>query len=161
MYRYAVVKKQGVLRRALEASKAALVEAASLDDALPEDPFGVSAWAAKAKAAAAEDGGGGGGGGGGNSFGLDQTHEDTAVGGSGPLRTASLDMSSLAKALSPTRSTSRSGGENGDDDADEGDGSIRLADVAAAAAGLARMYGSLGAGSEENAALFGGMAAER
>lgn len=166
-----LVRKQGVLRRALEASKAALEEAASLDAALPEDPFGVSTGAAKAKGAAEGSRGGrdddGGGGGGGNGFGVDQNHEDTAVGGSGagssPLRTPSLDMSSLAKALSPAR---RGGGSGRGDGAAEGEeeeeegGTMRRADVAAAASGLARMYGALGAGTEELAAFYGGMAEE-
>ena len=155
--RETLMKKHALLRRALETAKAALEEAASLDEALPEDPFGVSAGAAKARAAETEGAGAGDA----------NDHEDTAVCGSGPgggdgsspLRTSSLDMSSLAKALSPARSGGDSRDGRGDGDMEDSSG--RYADVTAAAAGLARMYGALGAGVEEHAAFFRGMAGER
>ena len=174
-----LVKKQGVLRHALEMARATLEEAAAAargDDALPEDPFGVAAGADKkitatamaTTTAGAEAEAGPGGGGGGNgaaaaaaaaaAFGGGDSHEDTAVGGFGsgsmPFRTSSLDLSSLAKALSPTQ---RSGGGGGGDvrgnnasgtveegaveEEEDGGGAFRLADVLAAAAGLACMYG--------------------
>jgi hypothetical protein len=175
--------------------------AAPLDETLPEDPFGTAAGAAKAKAAvaaaaaagddaAAETGGGGGGDGDSlarqSSFGVDTTHEDTAVGGasgggggaggssSSHFRTSSasaLDMSALAKSLSPTRSGDGAGvgglfshpageGESDGVGADEGhgEGADRTAMVLSAAAGLARMYRALGGAMEQTAVGYGAMA---
>ena len=76
-------------------------------------------------------------------------HDDTAVrgaGSSGPERTSSLDMSTLARALSP----GKGGGEDDEDDEDDEDREAGedARDLMVAAAGLARMYGALGEDGE-------------
>ena len=157
-----LVRKRGVLRRAMETSRAALEEAASLDDALPEDPFGTAYGAGRKRHAgdAATRGGD-----------LEKDidaaarHEDTAVGGGhgngtgtgslSPHRSSSMDMSRLAAALSPS-SAARENSDAGREEEEET--KERGADLAAAAAGLARMYAALGVGFEDEVAFYGAMA---
>ena len=160
-----LVRKRGVLRRAMETSRAALEEAASLDDALPEDPFGTASGAAgRGKTTGDADGDGDGDG----DVDAAARHEDTAVGGGNgngngngtgtgglsPHRTSSMDMSRLAAALSPSRATR----ETADAGREDEETNERGADLAAAAAGLARMYAALGVGFEDEVAFYGAMA---
>ena len=158
-----LVRKRGVLRRAMETSRAALEEAASLDDALPEDPFGTAYGAGRKKrretrdarrdgdidaAARHEDTAVGGGNGNGNGNG-------TGTGGLSPHRTSSMDMSRLAAALSPSRAARETADAGREEDEETNE---RGADLAAAAAGLARMYAALGVGFEDEVAFYGAMA---
>ena len=132
-----LLKKRDVIRGAVDAATAALESfPRGGDGSFPEDPFGNS-----------RDAGTRG-----------EGHDDTAVrgaGSSGPERTSSLDMSTLARALSP----GKGGGEDDEDDEDDEDreaGEGR-ADLMAAAAGLARMYGALGEDGEALASHYRGL----
>ena len=157
-----LVRKRGVLRRAMETSRAALEEAASLDDALPEDPFGTASGAAgRGKTTGDADGDGDG------DVDAAARHDDTAVGGGNgngngngtgglsPHRTSSMDMSRLAAALSPSRTARETADAGREEDEETNE---RGADLAAAAAGLARMYAALGVGFEDEVAFYGAMA---
>jgi hypothetical protein len=135
-----LTKKADVVRRAMVSALAAIESSrvAADDEKLPEDPFGVEEKRARASA------GGGSG-------------EDVAVGAGGassPCRTSSIDVSALARALSPK---SEGPGARGAD-ADERDGDDEgRADVFAAAAGLARMYGASGGDGETHAGFYRGV----
>ena len=144
----------------METSRAALEEAASLDDALPEDPFGTASGAAgRGKTTGDADADG--------DVDAAARHEDTAVGGGNgsgngngtgglsPHRTSSMDMSRLAAALSPSRATRETADAGREEDEETNE---RGADLAAAAAGLARMYAALGVGFEDEVAFYGAMA---
>ena len=178
--RDALLKKRGTFRRvALEARRALEEEAARersmdgsrTDDALPEDPFGTARASAEKKKKEAR-------------LGTDanarthedESHDDVAVGGprrgaevngaeangSGvrPAETcaSSLDVSALAEALSPSKSEigSASNGllkrPNADDARDDARGPS--SEIAAAAAGLRRMYAALGGEANDAEAGF-------
>lgn len=127
-----LLKKRDVIRGAVDAATAALESFPRGDDgSFPEDPFGTSRDAGTSSR---------------------EGHDDTAVRGAGPSgaeRTSSLDMSTLARALSP----GKGGGEDDEDDEDREAGE-RRADLMAAAAGLERMYGALGEDGEALASHY-------
>ena len=178
--RDALLKKRGTFRRvALEARRAVekaaarerTMDGSRTDDALPEDPFGTARASAEKKKKEAR-------------LGTDanarthedESHDDVAVGGprrgaevngaeangsaARPAETcaSSLDVSALAEALSPSKSEigSASNGllkrPNADDARDDARGP--LSEIAAAAAGLRRMYAALGGEANDAEAGF-------
>ena len=140
------------------------------DDALPEDPFGTARASAEKKKKEARLGTDA------NARTRDESHDDVAVGGprrgaevngaeangsaARPAETcaSSLDVSALAEALSPSKSEigSASNGllkrPNADDARDDARGP--LSEIAAAAAGLRRMYAALGGEANDAEAGF-------
>ena len=177
--RDALLKKRGTFRRVALEARRALEEAAARersmdgsrnDDALPEDPFGTARASAEKKKKEARLGTDA------NARTRDESHDDVAVGG--PRRAAevngaeangsaarpaetcasSLDVSALAEALSPSKSEigSASNGllkrPNADDARDDARGP--LSEIAAAAAGLRRMYAALGGEANDAEAGF-------
>ena len=156
-----LVKKRETLRRVALEARRALEEAAARrrrfsarfsDDALPEDPFGTGRSAEKKRHPAA-------------------AHDEVAVGvprdaerlaneiggveaeaSDSSARASSFDVSALAEALSPAKSESASA--QSDPGSPRGDDARPVSEIAAAAAGLRRMYAALGGEANDAEAAF-------